>query len=522
MSTVTFNGTRLNDADSNTGWGNKNGGGPSPGSEPQLKYQGTGAVNRKVTATTARQGVEYNHGSTTDMTSASFPLIFAKVKVADAGDLNTVYGCEYDIGSGSGAYYSYNLSGSGANNDQYTAGYNSQGGLAEGYIITSINPNVAQWREGTTGSPVLTAVDYFAFAAQFVAGGAKSENVACDSLDIGVGLDYTGASFTFQDAVDTDQGNTSNRWGCACQNGSVISLRGFHDIGAGGVVTSGVDQSDILFPDGYHGSSDCGFSLDCTNASHGYELSGSYKGLGRVYGADDTRPVLNSIGTASTIPLTGSFDTWSELNLTSSIVLSGSVKNSGPVDQNGADLTNASIEDSTGSFAVVIDDLTKTDGLTVINSGVDGIDLTGETATEITIDNITATGAIGDDVVVNNALDVTLNLINGADVATVRNIGAGNASISNPKSLILTGLDSNSKVYLFDTAFTESSPNYQLDSQLIVSGDYEYLFQGGANIDALVRIVNLQKQIREFDINLNTENISIPIQLQLDRVYANN
>ncbi|MGH0051770.1 MAG: hypothetical protein ACQ5SW_00070, partial [Sphaerochaetaceae bacterium] len=191
MATVTLNGSRLNDAESSTGYANFVGGGPAPASEPQLKYQGANAVNRKVNSTTDRRGVEYSHGSTTDMTGASFPLWLCKIKVGDAADLNSTYGIEAVIGSATSAYYSYNLSGGGANNDQFVDGYNSQGGLAEGYLIVAINPNIAQWREGTTGSPVLSAVDYFGFGAQFTTGGAKSENVAIDSIDVGIGLNFT-------------------------------------------------------------------------------------------------------------------------------------------------------------------------------------------------------------------------------------------------------------------------------------------------------------------------------------------
>ena len=117
---VSFNGTRVNDADSNTNWSNLGGGGPAPASEPQLRYQysGTGAVgavNRKITSTTARQGVQYDPGSgAVDMSGATNPLAWLKGYVTDYGDLNTTYGAEFRIGSGSTAYYDYNVAGSGA------------------------------------------------------------------------------------------------------------------------------------------------------------------------------------------------------------------------------------------------------------------------------------------------------------------------------------------------------------------------------------------------------------------------
>ena len=87
---VTFNGTRLNDADSISGWGNYIIGGGAPASEAQLAYQNNGAVNKKIISTTARQGVDFN-GSAVNFTQAANRLLFVKVYVADAFDLNTTW-----------------------------------------------------------------------------------------------------------------------------------------------------------------------------------------------------------------------------------------------------------------------------------------------------------------------------------------------------------------------------------------------------------------------------------------------
>jgi hypothetical protein len=95
MATVTFQGTRLNDADANTNWGNFNASGPSPGAEPQLKYQGNSAVNKKIASTTSRTGVAYEAGAA-DLSSQ---LWFSKIYVADFGDLNATYGVELAVGS---------------------------------------------------------------------------------------------------------------------------------------------------------------------------------------------------------------------------------------------------------------------------------------------------------------------------------------------------------------------------------------------------------------------------------------
>ncbi len=339
MSTVTFNGVRLTDADSNSGWGNFNASGPSPAAEPQLKYQGSRAVNKKVTSTNSRSGVRYIHSASVDMTGLANPLWICKMKVGDAGDLNDVFGCEVAIGSGTSAYYSYNLAGSGASNDQYAAGYSSQGGLAEGYIIAAINPAIAFWRDSVSGNPNLSAVDFFGVAAQFVTGGAKSENVACDAIDIGTGLDYTGADFSFADGADTDQGNSQNRWGFACANGSVITLRGLHRLGFGGSI-SGMDESAVIFVDGYHGAGDAGIAISLGSGASDLTLAGSYTGLGRIYGNEDTRPDLIVTGNTGSLLISGTFEGFRRIQLTSAVTVSGSLGLSEFI-QGGAALTGA-------------------------------------------------------------------------------------------------------------------------------------------------------------------------------------
>jgi hypothetical protein len=246
MATVTANNTRVNDSDANTNWGNYNSTGGSPASEAQLRYQGASAVNKKITTTGSRGGIDYDPGAgAIDMTASGNKLWLCKVKVADAGDLNTTYGVEVGLGSQNNAFYSYNVAGSSANSPQFTDGYSSQGGLAEGYLIIAVDPEVAAWREATTGSPSLTAVDYYNCAAQFVVGGAKSENLAMDAIDVGRGLTYLGTAGTFKDAIDFDQGTVSNRFGYACAVGSAFFLRGVHTLG--GSSSLAFDSSEVVF-----------------------------------------------------------------------------------------------------------------------------------------------------------------------------------------------------------------------------------------------------------------------------------
>ena len=466
MSTVTFNGTRLTDGNSNTGYSKLNAGGGAPSAEPQLAYRKPNVVNVKATNTGNFGGLEYAHGSTFDMTGVANPLFFAKGTVADAGDLNTTYGAQFLVGSSDADHYAYNVSGSGANNDQYTDGYSSQGGLAANYLITAINPTVAQWREATTGSPVLTAADYLAFAAQFINGAAKTENLGFGPLDVGVGLDYTGTNFTFQDGVDTDQGNTSNRWGAACQNSGIISLRGKHRPGAGGVATSGIDTSTVVFPDGYHGTGDAGIECD-TSSGQTYGFAGTYSGLGRLYGSDDTRPDFTSVGDGTgTIPITGRFNNWCLIELNAAHTVNGAATlECRAFTQGGATVQDAALLfDAVSGVAACDDaDFTKLSNLSIVQVGAGhAFEDTGapgaRTLTDVAIagfggtpgSNQTANSGALDAFYYNNTgghVDLT---VNGGDTPSVRNGAGATTNVIAGYSLTIDGWVSGGTLVIYD------------------------------------------------------------------------
>lgn len=525
MSTVTLNGVRVNDADVNNLWDNFGSGGPSPAAEPQLKYQGSFAVNKKVTSTTSRTGVELNDTTSYDMVS-TYPLWLAKVKVADAGDLNTTYGVELSIGSANNQYYSYNVAGSGANNDQYTSGYNSQGGLAEGYIITAVNPNVSEWREATTGSPVLSSTDWYAVSAQFVVGGAKSENVAMDAVDIGTGLDYTGPSFTFEDGVTTDQQNVSNRWGFACANGTDYSFRGLHRVGAGGVSTTGTDTSSVRFPDGYHGTGDAGILVDLTNASTSIALNGSYAGLGRVYTTEDTRPDLTVSGTLGSLSIGGTFTNFNELTLTSQVNISGATLQAQTIVQSSATISNSTIQTDSVSTAATMSspNLGNLSDITFVqtNSG-HAIEITATGTYTFTNLNFNGYGVDGanDAAVVNSSGGLVTINVSGGDTPTIRNIGGATTNVVSAVTITLTGMKDGTEVRIFD-----GGTSTELDGiELVTAGttDNRSFSFGATPSDVLdIKFAN-NDWITDSIIGyvVPSSNSSIPVSQRQDRVFDN-
>lgn len=304
---VTFDGTRLDDSDSNTDWDNYNTTGGSPASEFPLAYQVTsgttsGAVNKKVNSSSQRQGVERYNGTGHNM-AATDKLWFCKVYVADAFDLNATWGVEVNMGSGDNSNkHVYNIAGTGANLSVYNQ-YPAQGG----YLITSIDPNIDTWRESESGTYAQAATRFFAVGAQFINGTAKTENVAMDSIDVGTGLTIvsgTGAdpAGTFPDFVEEDQNDKTNRWGVVTGSGDNVIAHGILTIGSATETDFQDSTSVVRYPDGYHSRGLVGVDVALSNASSIVIEGALHLGEGTRNGVDanDTRPDYTVTGTTAT------------------------------------------------------------------------------------------------------------------------------------------------------------------------------------------------------------------------------
>lgn len=457
---VSFDGTRVNNSDSNTSWGNYSSSGGAPASEPQLAYQGTGAVNKKITETTGRGGVDYDPASgALDMTAAANKLCYFKGVVADFGDLNSTYGVEYAIGSSNADFYSYNVAGTGANRAVFNS-YPAQGG----YLIVAIDPNISAWRESTTGTPVLTAVDWFAIAAQFVTGGAKSENVALDAIDVGSGLTLVGgdgvsADGTFIDFLSTDQDNTSNRWGVCVGTDPVVTARGILTIGSATATEFNDSISVVLFPDGYHSAGTFGVSCDLSNATTSITVDCTLIGLGSST-TEDTRPDFTWTGTSGTGNAAHTLSNFRNYTLTSAVTLDGANINISDLTQASGTIQNSTIECNSATGVAVCNDITAAN-----LSNINWIQVGSGHAIEITstgsydfdaqfFDSFGADGTTSAAIYNNSGGVVTINIQNGGDNPTVRNGTGASTTLNNAVTVRVTVQDSdgtliqNARVYL--------------------------------------------------------------------------
>lgn len=444
VATVAFNGTRVNASDSNTNWGNWDSAGGSPAAESPIAYQNNLAVNKKINSSTLG-GIDYDPSSgALDMTAAANKLWFFKGIVSDSFDLNATFGVAAGIGSANNAFYKYNMAGSGSALSVYN-NYPVQGG----YLITAIDPNIAAWRDGSgTGSPSLTAVDWFGVQASFIVGAAKAENLALDAIDIGTGLTITagdGASDegSFVTFVEVDQDITTNRWGVVTGGGDNVFAHGLLTIGSATATEFLDTNSVVVFPDGYHSRGLVGVYVDIQNASSIINIGSLLIGEGTRNGVDanDTRPDFEVSGTSGSFDFSGTLRNFRDVTFTSVCDVSGADIECHLLVQNSCNLSDSTVKTNALTSVACLQDPvfgTTTDLYNVdfIQTGA-GHAIEIDTAGSYDFNGLTFTG-YGADTTDSAAIDVTettgtvtINVI-GGDTPTYKTAGATVVIVSNP------------------------------------------------------------------------------------------
>lgn len=289
MATVTFDGTRLSDAEAlspgNGAWTDTSG--TAAVLEPDYIYQGSNSVSEKIKS--SELGVGFDATSTIDFTNPRVGIF--KVLITTIGILSDTASTAGIIEMGSGgrrsAYYRYYV----VRKSTYAA--------AGGWLIIPIDPNVVGYRDATVNSPTLTALDWFGFAATMTATTAKAENLAMDAIDYitnGTGLTITGTSGTFTDFVSFDEGNSSNRYGLVTTKEGIIYVIGVLTIGTA-VTSAGFSDSNrtLVFNDGRFDTGFCGLDIDLSQTATSVSLSScTFIGRGRRgYGDFDTTADVN-------------------------------------------------------------------------------------------------------------------------------------------------------------------------------------------------------------------------------------
>ena len=273
---VAFDGTRVDDADAVGNWDildttNK------AALNNDFFIQGTGAISIK--ATTSLGGSEYEAAATVDFTSPKRVVLFKNLittlgVLLDRGqndpgsDQLITGGLNNRVGSDQDNYNLYYIHGK----DTYPP--------AGGWIVTAIDPNLTEWIDEVWGTPVITAVDYYAIQAMF-SDTVRDDNIVIDAVDYltsGTGLTLTGGDGGstpggFQDFIDEDEGDIDNRWG------GVISKEGVLysavTLTVGNLTATGFQDSNkiVIFVAGLHDAGHLGLITGIGNASSDIDLA---------------------------------------------------------------------------------------------------------------------------------------------------------------------------------------------------------------------------------------------------------
>lgn len=507
------------------------GGGAGPGSEPDIAYQGAAvvaAVSRKIG--TAQRGFYTTTGAARDMTAARRTTVILKVAIGNwaALDPQTTPGLQLSVGSGPGDYYSYDQA--------LFANYPARGG----FIFVPIDPNVASHRDGTVGTPVLSAVDYFAIEADFNAT-SKAENVVMDAVDIGASLNLTGGDGadpdgTFQDFVDHDEGVVSNRFAYVVSQEGIPFVLGRLWIGQNtsqaSTATGFTDANKtVVFPDGLFAAGFSGLSFDLGSASTLVNITGcSFIGRGTAAG-EDTRPTHTVTGTAGASTVDASlFLNFASISPTSVGVYTSCVFEAcGQITAAAADFSNSAVSNSTATSAVLWNVATDTDGLldgvrfTSAGTG-HAIELGANTPISISFNDqeyngyASIDGSTGNEVLYNNSSKtITVNYTGVAP--SVRNGAGASTILVNTVNYEITGLDQNAVVTIVDIT-TPSSPTLLFEETAGVDNTVTYAFDGvliGTAIGVYARNSTIRNQ--EFDDVLPAADTSFPISQVADTVY---
>ena len=497
---VAFNGTRVNASDANTNWDNYPTGGQAPSAEANNRFQGTNVVNQKLSTQTL-DGLMYSHGSTYDMTGATYPLFFGKVYVTDYGAVDATYGVALAIGSASTARNKYNVGGTGAKITRFEA-YPARGG----YIVAAINPNVTGWYDNSS-TPTLTAVDWWGAQADWVAAAnAKSENFCFDAIDIGSGLTITAGTGadpvgTFPDFVEADQNDSSNgRWGVCFGAGTFVEAQGMLTIGSATATEFTDNAAQLVFLDSYCDDGDFGVTSDIQNASTVIEIGSTITGLGALHTEADTRPDHIVSGTSGSYDFYGILTNHRNVEFTSVCDVYDANIECKLLTQASANISDTIIKTTSLTSVACLQDPTfgtTTDlhDVTFIQAGA-GHALEIDTAGDYTATNIEFSGFNASNSQPDSAIDVTagtgtVNLTVSGGASANYTYNSAGATVNILTSVLVTinvvdeaGNDVNSA----QTSVYLTSDDTQVMNEDTVSGTATEAFTGSTPAACYIRV----------------------------------
>ena len=497
---VTAQNKRLTTSDTITGFSGI-GGGTAPAVETDFKYEGNACIARK--GGSSQRGFYYLDAGTDDLSGAgTYETVLFKYVCSTPGLLESSssgnVGMELSIGSAVGAHYDYDVQFS----DTYPA--------ISSFLTLPINPNIAGFRDRTTGSPVLTAIDYYGLEYDQT-GSSKSPNNGLDAIDLAIGLTLVGGDGAdpdgvFQDFSDFDYNTITNRFGYVRELDGIYFMYGTLKIGSATATVFNDSGQTLTFPEGLFAPGWSNITIDLQNASTDVDFSSvTFLGQGTV-ATSDTRPVMIATGTSGDFLLSSCvFDNFADFTLTSACELNGClITNQGTIDLSGATLNGCTFSDhatASGVSMITASTLANIQNCSFDNTGGVGHAIEIDTAGTYTFTGNSFTG-YGADGTNNAALYnnsgglVTVNLIDSGGGLTVRNGVGASTVINNAVDVLISGVSEGTSVQLIanETVGTITAGDVLAFGLADSNGEFSFSlnYEGafGAGLDVIIRCRN--------------------------------
>ena len=503
------------------------GGGAGATIEPDIVYQGTNSISRKVTAA----GFTSNTGVNRNMTLTGRKVWMLKLWVTNYAQINAT-GLEVRIGSTAGAgsnYYSYRLFSSSS-----TEKYPAKGG----FIIDAIDPNISEFRTLTNGTPSLTAVAAYGTVGNFGAT-SKAENLVMDAIDVGSGLflyggDGANTNGKFENFVTFDEVSSSTgRYGHVLTEQGILYVRGRLVIGASSssenLTTFATEFEDsnrtLIFPHTKTGNGFSGIICDLNSSTTIDMTSCQFVGRGFVTNSIDTRPIFTASGSVGNLDLIGcSFQGFSTMLLSSSFsAVNCTFLSCSRIDQSGSYFDDCKFTNHTTTLSSAY--IISREPNRITNSAFSNISGSGHAIELRATGSFTLQGNTflgygssntGNAAVFNNSSgSVTLNITGGGSTPTIRNGTNASTTVNSNVSITLTGLKNPSEVRVFN-AGTQTEIAGQ---ESITGGSFVFSVSSGVSVD--ISILSLGYQNQRLLSYSTTSDVTLPISQQLDRQYLN-
>lgn len=465
--------------------------GAAPSLEEEAYLQGANCVSQQIASnkTGAASGIDYSATDPAGFVDGEDVFFFWWLFLFPSAlnDYNETVGqtapSQNSPGTASGFFIG--IGSSGTNHDWYAVGGADYGRYPYGgWQNVAIDPQRnASW---TDGPPTASTYTNFGFLPNVSSAPSRGQSLVVDAIRWGRGLiQYTGGApaGTFDDIADTND-TTTNRWGLFQRQAGSFLWKGKLELGT--------TASSLLFQ-----AQNRNINIDDTRQVYaGFNLIEINNASTSVTWDNITISKLKYIDalnfdSAKGIIIVNDNATFNASNCgfvdmdyfmfgSNTTISNSSWRRCNKVSQNGATISFCSFDQSTDSAHALHIDGTNASGLssltscsfissatnrvhairlgditTTVSRDIDGHSFVGYgTGSTGSTTGITGTDSAAIEVNVASGQTLTLNIINGADIPTFQNLGAGTVTITAAVNVRITGLEDSSEIRIFSAGTT--------------------------------------------------------------------